>query len=199
LKSVSFFALTSDIWSGNAKEDYLSMVAHYMNADWQLEKRIIGLGLVGVSHNAKNIVERIACVVVDFGLTNKVFSVTLDNAATNTRAISQPNPILYGCVASLFLHQRFSYHIINLIVKAGLDVFKPILSAFRTSILFLNSSNQRIVAYKSYCIVINARLRKFGLDMDMRLNSTYLKLKHLLPHKDSFFIFITTNHPLIDG
>jgi hypothetical protein len=24
-------------------------------------------------------------------------------------------------------------------------------------------------------------------------------LKHLLPHKNSFSIFITTNHPLIDG
>jgi hypothetical protein len=26
LKSISFVALTSDIWSGNAKEDYLSML-----------------------------------------------------------------------------------------------------------------------------------------------------------------------------
>jgi hypothetical protein len=26
-------ALTLDIWSGNAKEDYISVVAHYVNAD----------------------------------------------------------------------------------------------------------------------------------------------------------------------
>ena len=36
---VSSVALTSDIWSGNAKEDYLSVVAHYVNLDWQLEKK----------------------------------------------------------------------------------------------------------------------------------------------------------------
>jgi hypothetical protein len=32
-KSVSSVALTSDIWFGNAKEDFLSVVAHYMNVD----------------------------------------------------------------------------------------------------------------------------------------------------------------------
>jgi hypothetical protein len=29
-------ALTSDIWSGNAKEDYISVVCHYVNGDWEL-------------------------------------------------------------------------------------------------------------------------------------------------------------------
>ena len=43
---VSFVALTSYIWSDNAKEDYLSIVAHYVNLDWQLEKRIIGFRLI---------------------------------------------------------------------------------------------------------------------------------------------------------
>jgi hypothetical protein len=33
LPATSAVALTSDIWSGNAKEDYISVVAHYVNAD----------------------------------------------------------------------------------------------------------------------------------------------------------------------
>jgi hypothetical protein len=33
LPVASSVALTSDIWSGNAKEDYISVVAHYVNAD----------------------------------------------------------------------------------------------------------------------------------------------------------------------
>jgi hypothetical protein len=32
--SVNCVYLTSDIWSGKAKEDYLSVVAHYINPDW---------------------------------------------------------------------------------------------------------------------------------------------------------------------
>jgi hypothetical protein len=170
-----------------------------VNVDWQLEKRTIGLRLIDVSHNAENIAERITSVLADYELTDKVFSVTLDNADANTRSINQLNHVLSSYVGSLFLHQRCACHIINLIVKAGLDVFRPMLSAFRTAISFLNSSNQRIAAYKSYCIAVNARPRKFGLDMDVRWNSTYLMLKHLLPHKNSFSVFITTNHSLIDG
>ena len=199
MKSVSSVALTSDIWSGNAKEDYLSVVVHFVNADWQLEKRILGLRLIDVSHNAENIAERITSVIANYGLTDKIFVVTLDNAAANTRAINQLNPVLSGYVGSLFLHQRCACHIINLIVKAGLEVFKPMLGAFRSAISFLNSSNQRIAAYKSYCIAVGERPRKFGLDMDVRWNSTYLMLKHLLPHKATFSVFITTQHPLVDG
>jgi hypothetical protein len=45
----------------------------------------------------------------------------------------------------------------------------------------MNSSNQRIDAYKSCCMASGIRPRKFGLDMDVRRNSTYLMLKHMLP------------------
>ena len=39
-KSVSSVALTSNIWSGKAKEDYLSIVAHFVNSNWDLEKKV---------------------------------------------------------------------------------------------------------------------------------------------------------------
>ena len=80
---VSSVAITSDIWSGKAKEYYLSVVTHFINADWQLEKRVLSLRLIDVSHNAENIVERVASVLAGYGILNKVFSVTLDNASAN--------------------------------------------------------------------------------------------------------------------
>ena len=33
LPACSSVSLTSDIWSGNAKEDYISVVAHYVSAN----------------------------------------------------------------------------------------------------------------------------------------------------------------------
>ena len=62
---ISSAAITSDIWSGKAKEDYLSVVAHFINADWQLEKRVLGLRLIDVSHNAENIAEHVASVLAE--------------------------------------------------------------------------------------------------------------------------------------
>jgi hypothetical protein len=92
-------------------------------------------------------------------------------------------------LCTMFLHQRCSCHVINLIVKAGLQHFKPYIDDFRTGITFLNASNQRITAYKSYCMSMAIRPHKFGIDMDVRCNSTYLILKHLVPYKSSFLVF----------
>jgi hypothetical protein len=38
LTTFSSVAITYDIWNGNAKKDYLSVVAHFVNSDWELEK-----------------------------------------------------------------------------------------------------------------------------------------------------------------
>jgi hypothetical protein len=38
LSACTFIAITSDIWNDNAKEDYLSVVAHFINSDWELKK-----------------------------------------------------------------------------------------------------------------------------------------------------------------
>jgi hypothetical protein len=51
LSDASCVCLTSDIWSGNAKEDYLSVVVHFVTVDWELEKRIIGFRLIDCSHS----------------------------------------------------------------------------------------------------------------------------------------------------
>jgi hypothetical protein len=83
----SYVALTSDIWSGNAKADYISVVAHYVNVDWELQKKIIGLRLIQVKHSDENISTSIASVVEEYGLIDKTFSITLDNASSNAKAM----------------------------------------------------------------------------------------------------------------
>ena len=45
------------------------------------------LRLIEVKHTGENITERVACMVEEFGLIDKVFSVTLDNASPNAKAI----------------------------------------------------------------------------------------------------------------
>ena len=64
-KSVSLLCLTSDIWPGSAKEDDHSVVAHYVSTDWELEKRVMELRLIYVSHSGINIAERIEFVFLN--------------------------------------------------------------------------------------------------------------------------------------
>jgi hypothetical protein len=98
-------------------------------------------------------------------------------------------------LSTVFLHQRCACHIINLIVKSCLKRLQPYLEDFRTAITFLNSSNQRIASYKQYCMSVGVRPRKFGVDMDVRWNSTFLMLKHLVPYHSTFSVWIRTNYP----
>jgi hypothetical protein len=147
-------------------------------------------------------------VVEEFGLVDKVFAVTLDNASSNSRAYDILQPIFFGYLGSylatthddpnkvkyLLVHQRCACHIINLIIKFGLKRLKSYIEDFITAINFLNSSNQRIALFKNYCVAQGVRPRKFGLDMDVRWNSTYLILKHLLPYKEVFSVFINSNY-----
>ena len=117
---------------------------------------MIGFKLIEVSHNGINIAKCIAGVLQDFGLLNKVFSVSLDNASANTITMLTLTPMLDGYLGfdvdpidatkKLYhvVHQRCACHIINLIIKSGLKRLQPYTEVFRTAINFLNSSNQRI-------------------------------------------------------
>ena len=109
-----------------------------------MEKRIIDLKLIDVAHTGDNIANCIIKVVEDFGLTDKIFSITLDNAASYSRAMDILTLVLSTYADSFLLHQRCACHIINLIVKCGLKMLSLYIKAFRDAISFLNNSNVRI-------------------------------------------------------
>ena len=44
-------ALNLDVWSDRVKQDYVSIVAHYIDGDWNFQKHIIGFSLLDVAHN----------------------------------------------------------------------------------------------------------------------------------------------------
>jgi hypothetical protein len=46
---------------------------------------------------------------------------------------------------------------------------------------------------------MNTRPLKFGLDREVRWNSTYLMLKQLVPYRKTFDVFIQTHYPRAAG
>jgi hypothetical protein len=102
--------LTSDIWSSSTKEDYISVVPHYVSADWELQKKVVSFRLIEVSHSSENIAEKIAGVVEEFGLIDKIFVVTLDNASANSRAYDILQPVFFGYMGSYPVPKRDDPH-----------------------------------------------------------------------------------------
>ena len=80
----------------------------------------------------------------------------MDNASANEKAIdylkklgnwSRESLVLNG----LYLHVRCSAHIINLIVKDGLDVVKTSIDSIRNAVRYVRSSPSRLQKFKA-CI-----------------------------------------------
>jgi hypothetical protein len=125
LEQASCVCLIYAIWSDLAKEDYLSVVFHFVTDDWELEKHIVGMRLIDCSHSGVNIAGRILQVISEYNMISKVFSITLDNASAMTELTPHLVPYVTGpAIASALLHQRCACHIINPIVKSGLNVSK---------------------------------------------------------------------------
>lgn len=183
-------SVTSDIWSSRAREDYLSVVVHFVDDDWQLQKRVLGLRLIDVSHTGENIAERIREVINEFNLADKIFAVTLDNASANSRAIEILQPLFCVYAQSFLLHQRCACHIINLIVKTGMKRVGDHIDAVRQAIAWLTASNPRIAAWKRFCNAAGVKARKFATDAEHRWNATYLMLKVVLPYSSLLSDFV---------
>ncbi|KAK3204308.1 hypothetical protein Dsin_018354 [Dipteronia sinensis] len=121
LQNISFsIALTSDIWSGRSKQDYLCVTGHYVDTQWILQKKLLGFRVMDYSHTAQNIHDVIMSVIQDYGIQNLILSITLDNASANSKAIELFDNSTMPNTAVKFFLARCACHIINLIVKSGL-------------------------------------------------------------------------------
>jgi hypothetical protein len=100
---------------------------------------VIGLRLIELRNTSENIAKRIVVVVEEFCLVDKIFSVTLDNASSNSKDMDTLTPLFDGYLGLdpspesqdpnrrnyTLMHQSCACHIINLIVKSRMKRLKP--------------------------------------------------------------------------
>ena len=115
-------SLTSDTWTSGFGEPFLCITAHWIDLDWYLQKRIICFEGMKESHTGFNIKNRIVNCLKNFHLTDKMFSLSLDNASANTRAIDflKSDTDFSILLDGSLLHVRCCAHILNLSVQKAL-------------------------------------------------------------------------------
>jgi hypothetical protein len=82
----SRICFTSDLWTSNQKLGYICVTAHYIGPDFVLKKKIIALKAVKYPHTGVAIEEALTTVLTDYGIKEKILTITLDNAANNKTA-----------------------------------------------------------------------------------------------------------------
>jgi hypothetical protein len=85
------------------------------------------------------------------------------------------------------LHMRCAAHILNLIVRDGLEVIKDSIAKIRESVAYWTATPKRIEKFEEIAKHVKVKLEhKLGLDCKTRWNSTFKMLSIAMPYKAVF-------------
>jgi hypothetical protein len=119
-----------------------------------------------------------------FKITNKISSITFDNAFNNNIIIPLfKNGLNPPHDFSLF-HQRCICHIINLIVQVGVQKMKVYIENIRNVLSYITCNGRRQQEFNHICDSFGLPHKSFTLDVPHRWNSLYIMLKECLPYKE---------------
>ncbi|CAD5324621.1 unnamed protein product [Arabidopsis thaliana] len=183
-------SFTTDIWTSITTLSYMVVTAHFIDMDWQLHRRIISFSPIP-DHKGKTIANQFLRSLDDWGI-EKVFSITVDNASANDKAITVLKERLSNRNSDAlmmngdFMHIRCGAHILNLIANEGLEDISNSIVSVRNAVKYVRSSNSRLESFKRWVEVEKITRGSVVLDCVTRWNSTYLMLKSALKYKVAF-------------
>ncbi|KAF6140720.1 hypothetical protein GIB67_035147 [Kingdonia uniflora] len=177
-------SLTSNLWSSPTKLRFFCVTAYFIDSTWTMQKRIICFELLEIPHDGETIAQSIFDIINEYGISSKIFSVSLDNASANDNANTRLMRWLPKAHNGKYFKNRCCCHIINLMVKDGLFVCNDVLENVRQTTLYLHSSQKRFQDFSKICTSLSMKPRKPPLDVQHRWNSTYLMLKSILSLKE---------------
>ena len=140
---------------------FLCITTHYIDSEWMLNKRIIPFKTINTPHSGKNIATLIHDEIIDLGIRDKIFTITLDNASNNDAAIQRLKRFLQikKDHAKSF-HVHCCAHILNLIVKDGLKQVDSTLKKIRDIAYNINCSQEKHGLFFYCCKIANMKRKK---------------------------------------
>ncbi|WOL14226.1 zinc finger BED domain-containing protein RICESLEEPER 2-like [Canna indica] len=191
LGSVDRISLTSDLWTSNQTIGYMCLTAHFLDNDWNLQKRVLNFISIPPPHTGLMISDSIFSCLNDWGIENKISTITLDNASSNDSAVRHLKDS-FTLKKNLFFggkifHVRCCAHILNIMVQDGLIVIHDIISKVRESVKYIKGSPARLHKFNEIARQLQlSSTKRLVLDVSTRWNSTYAMLESALEFKDVF-------------
>lgn len=171
--------LTTDTWTSVQNYNYMCLTAHWVDDSWKLRKKILNFCRIS-NHKGVTIGNLVYHCLQEWGITS-VFTITVDNASSNDGAIRRLRTLLKGPNAILdckYIHLRCCAHIINLVVRDGLEEQNDSICKIRNAVKYLRSSSGRQESFEKGVEFEKVDCkRKPCLDVDTRWNSTFLMLE----------------------
>ena len=80
-------SLTTDLWSSNQNLGCLGVTAHFIDEEIDLQKKIISFKQMSFPHTSYALQDGITSCLEEWDLVGQLFTLTLDNASVNNRAV----------------------------------------------------------------------------------------------------------------
>ena len=150
-KQKSHVSLTADLWSSNQNLGYLGVTAHFIDDEFELQKKIIAFKQISFPHNSFAVQDGITACLVEWDLIDKVFTLTLDNASVNNRAMTDMRDALGSQMffRGEHCHVRCGAHVLNIMVQSGLKVIPNAVGRVRDIIKVVISTPSRLQSFNA--------------------------------------------------
>ncbi|GFZ20805.1 hypothetical protein Acr_28g0015100 [Actinidia rufa] len=187
LKNINRISITTDLWKSGQKIQYMVVTAHFVDRDWKLQKRVLNFCNVPPPHSGVIIADALHKCFIDWGIENKVSTITVDNAKYNDTclrilkdsfALKKKLPL-----GGKIFHVRCCAHIVNLLVQDGLGEIGDIVDGIREGVKYLAASEARLNQFSEITKQLELSSKRLILDCPTRWNSTYMMLSTALEFK----------------
>lgn len=184
-------AITTDMWTAqNQKRGFMAITGHWIDSAWTLQSRILSFVYVPHPHNAEVLSEELLKCFAEWNISRRLSSITVDNCTSNDAIVDILEERLDLRALPLngkFFHMRCCAHILNLIVKDGLEIIEKSIENVRDSVAYWKATPKRSEIFREVCDSLSVEYkRKLVLDCKTRWNSTFLMLQVALMYKDVF-------------
>jgi hypothetical protein len=104
--------LTTDCWTSQVQDGYMTVTATFIDGNWNLHKKVIGFFMVK-GHKGEDIGKNLTRCLADWGL-DRVMTVTVDNASANDSGVDYLRKQLQktNIAKGKFVHMRCAAHIV---------------------------------------------------------------------------------------
>ena len=159
--------------------------------------RVLNFCNVPPPHSGFIISEALFKCLDEWGIVDKIGTLTVDNAAANDvalRYLKQTFSVRRSLpIEGKMFHARCCAHILNLCVQDGLDPTEEIVDKVRDGVKYIAASEGRRIKFAEISKSLGLKCKKLILDVSTRWNSTYNMLACAIEFKNVFLIYSTSD------
>ncbi|XP_074373019.1 zinc finger BED domain-containing protein RICESLEEPER 2-like [Apium graveolens] len=163
-KFVRKINITTDMWtSSHQKLGYMVVIGHWIDSNWNLNMRVLNFCNVPPPHTGYMISEALFKCLNEWGIVDKIGTITVDNAKANDVALRNLKQTFSVrkklSIDGKLFHARCCAHILNLCAKDGLDPIDEIVGKFRDGVKYVAVSEGRRIKFAEISLALGIKYK----------------------------------------